>query len=297
MRKLATLLARMRRGIVAALFAATPIGSQAAEQTVFYHLDALGSPVVATDEGGNVLWREEYRPYGDKIQNDPASAINSRAFTGHPHDITTGLTYAGARHYDPIVGRFMGVDPAAFDENDPTTFNGYSYVGNNPYKYVDPDGRARLPHNTEAGAGGARGRGTTPGGVGSGAGNGQPSPVSAATGRPNSPVANTGGRSGALNSAKRDLGIPRAQHPDEVNRVPMTDRNGTVALGADGKPIMTREYTYTRPDGSKVVVQDHSAGHRFGSGGVGDQGPHLNVRPPENTRTGSVPGTRDHYSW
>ena len=58
---------------------------------------------------------------------------------------------------------------------------------------------------------------------------------------------------------------------------------------------MTREYTYTRGDGSKVVIQDHSAGHRFGQQGIGDQGPHFNVRPIENTRTGSVLGTLDHY--
>ncbi|MHC8300485.1 HNH/endonuclease VII fold putative polymorphic toxin [Pseudomonas sp. ZS1P83] len=101
-------------------------------------------------------------------------------------------------------------------------------------------------------------------------------------------------RPGALNAAKRDLGIPRSQHPDAVNRVPMT-RNGEKILGSDHKPIMTREYTYTRPDGSKVVIQDHSAGHEFGQGGVGDQGPHLNVRPPENTRNGTVPGTEEHY--
>ena len=37
----------------------------------------------------------------------------------------------------------------------------------------------------------------------------------------------------------------------------MTDRNGKAILGSDGKPIMTREYTFTRPDGSKVVIQDH----------------------------------------
>jgi hypothetical protein len=75
----------------------------------------------------------------------------------------------------------------------------------------------------------------------------------------------------------------------------MTDRNGNRIWNESKQPIMTREYMYTRPDGSKVVIQDHSAGHRFGHGGVGDQGPHFNVRPPENTRTGSVPGAQDHY--
>jgi len=106
----------------------------------------------------------------------------------------------------------------------------------------------------------------------------------------------TMGRSGALNDAKRDLGIPRSQHPDSVERVPLTDRNGRQILDpTTHQPIVTREYTYTRPDGTKVVVQDHGAGHQFGEGGVGDQGPHFNVRPPENTRTGHVPGTKDHY--
>jgi RHS repeat-associated protein len=105
------------------------------------------------------------------------------------------------------------------------------------------------------------------------------------------------GRTGALNQAKRDLGIPRSQHPDaNPIKVPMTDRNGVRILGANGKPIMTRQYTYTRPDGSKVLIQDHSAGHTFGApGGKGDQGSHFNVRPPEDPRNGVVPGTQEHY--
>ena len=103
----------------------------------------------------------------------------------------------------------------------------------------------------------------------------------------------TVGRSGAFGGAKRDAGIPQSQQPDSVSRIPMTDRNGKAILGSDGKPIMTREYTFTRPDGSKVVIQDHTAGHNFG--GVRDQDPHFNVRPPENTRTGKVLGTQSHY--
>lgn len=134
----------IRKAILALIIGVASTVSQAATQTIFYHLDALGSPIVATDEGGNLLWREEYRPYGDKIQKDPVSTINSRAFTGHPHDDTTGLTYAGARHYDPVVGRFMGVDPAPFAENNIQSFNRYAYGNNNPYKYVDPDGNSPI---------------------------------------------------------------------------------------------------------------------------------------------------------
>jgi RHS repeat-associated protein len=103
------------------------------------------------------------------------------------------------------------------------------------------------------------------------------------------------GRRGAFRAAKRDADIPMGQQPDDVRRVPMTDRNGKVILDDNHQPVMTREYVFTRSDGSQVVIQDHSAGHRFGEGGRGDQGPHFNVRPIEDTRNGKVPGTQEHY--
>ena len=75
----------------------------------------------------------------------------------------------------------------------------------------------------------------------------------------------------------------------------MTDRNGKAVLGSNGKPLMTREYTYKTLEGNKVIVQDHSAGHpQFGEN---NPGKHFNVRPPENTRTGSVQGAKDHYKY
>ncbi|MGH8601618.1 MAG: RHS repeat-associated core domain-containing protein, partial [Gammaproteobacteria bacterium] len=56
-------------------------------------------------------------------------------------DADSGMVYAGARYYDPLIGRFMAVDPVGFKVSDPMTFNRYSYGNNNPYKYVDPDGK------------------------------------------------------------------------------------------------------------------------------------------------------------
>jgi len=41
---------------------------------------------------------------------------------------------------------------------------------------------------------------------------------------------------------------------------------------------------------SKIVIQDHSAGHVKGG-----HGPHFNVRPADDTRNGQVPGTKPHY--
>lgn len=44
-----------------------------------------------------------------------------------------------ARYYDPLIGRFYSNDPVGFTgESD--TFNRYSYVANNPYRYTDPTG-------------------------------------------------------------------------------------------------------------------------------------------------------------
>ncbi|MDT9691002.1 RHS repeat-associated core domain-containing protein [Streptomyces sp. P9(2023)] len=101
----------------------------------------------------------------------------------------------------------------------------------------------------------------------------------------------------AFREAKRDLGIPMSQHPDELRKVPMTNRNGQQVMTDDGRPVITREYIYTRADGSRVIIQDHSAGHYYHEGGVGDQGRHLNVRPIENPRNGHVPGTARHYEY
>ncbi len=54
------------------------------------------------------------------------------------------------------------------------------------------------------------------------------------------------------------------QQPTTVNKVPLTDKNGHQLMDANHNPISTREYHYTRPDGSKIVIQEHSAGHSYG---------------------------------
>jgi uncharacterized protein RhaS with RHS repeats len=45
------------------------------------------------------------------------------------------------RYFDPIAGRMLSVDPVTTDSNTSASFNRYAYGENNPYKYVDPDGR------------------------------------------------------------------------------------------------------------------------------------------------------------
>ena len=101
-----------------------------------------------------------------------------------------------------------------------------------------------------------------------------------------------GSRNEAFRAAKRDTGIPMNQQPDRIfnsktgfygdhRNVPMTDSRKNPIFDSNGKQVWTREYQFTRSDGSKIIIQDHSAGHSYPNG-IGDQGSHLNVRPIEN---------------
>jgi large repetitive protein len=110
-------------------------------RVTYLHNDFSGSPIAATDSNGAILWKENYRPYGDKRNVQAASLSNRQWFHGKPVDEDTGLSYFGARFYDATLGRFMGVDPVTFEEDNYHSFNRYAYGNNNPYKYLDPDGR------------------------------------------------------------------------------------------------------------------------------------------------------------
>lgn len=110
----------------------------AAETVEYIHTDALGTPIAVTDASGNLIETSEYEPYG-KLLNRPLT--DGPGFTGHVEDAATGLTYMQQRYYDPVVGRFLSVDPVTADSVSGSNFNRYWYADNNPYRFVDPDGR------------------------------------------------------------------------------------------------------------------------------------------------------------
>ncbi len=113
----------------------------AAERITYIHFDALGSAIAGSDAEGASVWREDYQPYGDRIVSD-GSTGNNLWYTGKASFENFGLSYFGARWYDPVVGRFTGIDPVGYQEDNIHSFNRYVYANNNPYKFVDPDGRA-----------------------------------------------------------------------------------------------------------------------------------------------------------
>lgn len=141
---LSSLRASLARVAVASLLLGGAVGVHAGETVTYFHNDLSGTPQLATDAAGQVLWKENYQPYGSQLVNAPAAADNKLWFKGKPYDANAGLTYMGARYYDPVIGRFTGMDPASVDPGDVHGFNRYAFANNNPYKYVDPDGHSPL---------------------------------------------------------------------------------------------------------------------------------------------------------
>lgn len=115
------------------------------EETITYmHTDISGSVKAASDENGNLLWRQVYQPYGHGlVKTDQTLAFNQQEL-----DSDSGLIAMGARYYDPEIGRFLTPDPVSVFESvqsNPKMLNRYAYANNNPLSYYDPDGRTPDP--------------------------------------------------------------------------------------------------------------------------------------------------------
>lgn len=106
--------------------------------TKYHHTDALGSPIAVTNSAGQVTERTDWEPYGAAIGKPTYEGIG---FTGHMQDASTGLTYMQQRYFDPLLGRFLSVDPINAIDDPVGYFNRYVYAKGNPYRFSDPDGR------------------------------------------------------------------------------------------------------------------------------------------------------------
>jgi len=76
----------------------------------YFHTDALGSTRLVTDTNKNVLFTNNYQPYG---QDNQSTGSETYKFTGKPYSVTTGLYYYFQRRCDPSIRRFISVDLAA----------------------------------------------------------------------------------------------------------------------------------------------------------------------------------------
>ncbi|MFN0278972.1 MAG: RHS repeat domain-containing protein [Pyrinomonadaceae bacterium] len=111
--------------------------------------DHLGSPRVNTDRDGNVISRHDYHPFGEEIVTNQRAGHTDympdsvrKQFTGYERDRETDLDFAQARYFSAGFGRFSSPDNFLNDTStgDPTSWNLYVYVRNNPLKFTDPTG-------------------------------------------------------------------------------------------------------------------------------------------------------------
>jgi RHS repeat-associated protein len=111
-----------------------------ANNGVFYLLgDHLGSTSVSYRVSDGQTLTQRYYAWGG-IRPGPNNALpTDYTFTGQKLD-ATGLMYYGARYYDSSLGRFLSADTIVPQAGNPQALNRYSYVNNNPLKYVDPSG-------------------------------------------------------------------------------------------------------------------------------------------------------------
>lgn len=115
-----------------------------------YHPDHLGTPRQITGSGGIFVSYHQYLPYGQEL-TDPNQDAERMKFTGHERDFHVPgsgdeLDYMHARYYNPLLGRFLRVDPlaASGEALRPQSWNRFGYAGRNPMNLVDPDGRQEL---------------------------------------------------------------------------------------------------------------------------------------------------------
>jgi RHS repeat-associated protein len=100
----------------------------------------------------------------------------------------------------------------------------------------------------------------------------------------------------AKQQALADAGVPPGSEPLETRLTPSTTGGGKQIMDENHQPVYFPEEVYLNDQGDLIVFQDHYTGHQFGAeGGVGDQPPHVHVRPYEDPRNGQVPGAQEHY--
>ncbi len=120
--------------------------------TCYVTYDHLGSVRLVTDQSANIVSRHDFLPFGEEIpagyagrssQYGASDKINQR-FTGQDRETenVVPVDYFNARNFTGVLGRFNSPDPgnAGADMAHPESWNGYSYVANNPLSTVDPFG-------------------------------------------------------------------------------------------------------------------------------------------------------------
>ena len=111
-----------------------PLEQISGTATYWFHHDQIGSTRLITDATGASQATYTFDPYGG-LASSSGNVTNPFRFAGQYNDAETGLYYLQARYYDPTVGQFISIDPAAA-----TSRQRYGYTSGNPLNGTDPRG-------------------------------------------------------------------------------------------------------------------------------------------------------------
>jgi len=128
---------------------------QRAGTNYFAHADDLHTVLALSDASGALVESYRYSDFGKPSFFDSAGAStaaprsgNVILFTGRRFDAESELYEYRTRHLDPRAGRFISRDLIGVWGDIANAGNAFTYVANNPFSWVDPDGKI-------AGAGGS----------------------------------------------------------------------------------------------------------------------------------------------
>jgi len=111
--------------------------SGSGENGFFYLQDYLGSPIrLLGEDSADVTMAYDEFGVPEVMAGNIQGFDNPFGFTGYQVDEVSGLQYAQARYYAPMLGRFGAEDPLK------DQLNWYGYCGGNPVNFVDPSGLA-----------------------------------------------------------------------------------------------------------------------------------------------------------
>jgi RHS repeat-associated protein len=123
------------------------LGVPAPEERIrYYHQDHLGSSSVMTDTIGTLVEETAFYPFGTPRNEYRLRQIDEHyKFTQKERDRESGLHYFESRFLSSVFPRFIRVDALASDLPSewlmvPQKLNPYSYVANNPLRFIDPMG-------------------------------------------------------------------------------------------------------------------------------------------------------------
>ncbi|WP_207689603.1 RHS repeat domain-containing protein [Desulfonema limicola] len=119
------------------------VARKAPDGNLFYfHSDHLGGSNGVTDAAGSLTERTRYYPYGDIREGG-----NERyTYTGKELDKASNSYYFEARQYSAGFRHFTQPDTIKPNLFNPQNLNLYSYVLNNPLKFIDPSGHHQKEH-------------------------------------------------------------------------------------------------------------------------------------------------------